>query len=121
MKRSQTLVVKYPKSPLKLCRAIDGFLRFAFETMSAQSTLAPVALPAANSTEPGGGVVKSIPNDGNGANVPSTNGLNQQASVEGDGRAKKKSQFQGRGKGIGAVPKGRAPPAPGWTGAGFDS
>lgn len=82
--------------------------------------MAPDASSATNSTEQGGGASKTIPNEGNGRNVHATNGLNQQASVEGEGRGKKKSQFHGRGKGIGAVPKGRGSPAPGWTGAGFD-
>lgn len=83
--------------------------------------MAPDASSAAtNSTEVGGGVSKNVPNEGNGGNVPATNGLGQQTSVEVDGRGKKKSQFHGRGKGIGAVPKGRGSPAPGWTGAGFD-
>ncbi|EXC32162.1 hypothetical protein L484_002797 [Morus notabilis] len=89
-------------------------------TGPAQTILAPDASSATNSTEQSGGARKTIPNEGNGGNVPVTNGLNQQASVEGEGRGKKKSQFHGRGKGIGAVPKGRGSPAPGWTGAGFD-
>ncbi|KAF5480333.1 hypothetical protein F2P56_001093 [Juglans regia] len=71
------------------------------------SAVANAAVP--QTTEPGAG-----------GNVAVSNGQNQQPSVEGEGRGKKKTQFQGRGKGIGAVPKGRGPPAPGWTGAGFD-
>lgn len=67
-----------------------------------------------------GGVAGTIPNPGNAGNVPVMNGNNQQPSVEDEGRGKKKSQFHGRGKGLGAVPKGRGPPAPGWTGSGFD-
>lgn len=47
-------------------------------------------------------------------------GQNQQTSSDSEGRAKKKSSNQGRARGIGAVPKGRGPAAPGWTGAGFD-
>ncbi|KAL5567772.1 hypothetical protein UlMin_024347 [Ulmus minor] len=74
----------------------------------AQAISAPDASSAAQSTEPSGG------------NVPVTNGLNQPPSVEGEGRGKKKGQFHGRGKGIGAVPKGRGSQAPGWTGSGFD-
>lgn len=90
-------------------------------TGASQTTVAPDASSAAtNSTEAGGGVSKNVPNEGNGGNVPATNGLGQQTSVEVEGRGKKKSQFHGRGKGIGAVPKGRGSPAPGWTGAGFD-
>ncbi|GFP84757.1 hypothetical protein PHJA_000619600 [Phtheirospermum japonicum] len=48
------------------------------------------------------------------------NGQNSQVSSDGEGRGKKKSSIQGRVKGIGAVPKGRGPAGPGWTGAGFD-
>ena len=67
-----------------------------------------------------GGVAGNVPNQGNGGNVPVMNGDNQQPLVEGEGRGKKKSHYHGRGKGLGAVPKGRGPPAPGWTGSGFD-
>lgn len=42
---------------------------------------------------------------------------NQQPSSNVEGVGKKRSSNQGRVRGIGAVPKGRAP---GWTGAGFD-
>lgn len=45
---------------------------------------------------------------------------NQPAAAEGEGRGKKKILLHGRGKGIGALPKGRGPAASGWTGAGFD-
>ncbi|GMY07050.1 Collagen alpha-1(III) chain like [Fagus crenata] len=75
---------------------------------------------ASQTTEPVAGVTANVPNHGSGGNVPVMNGKNQQPSVEGEGREKKKIQFQGRGKGIGAVPKGRGSPAAGWTGAGFD-
>lgn len=44
---------------------------------------------------------------------------NQQPPNEGEGRNKKKVNFQLKGKGIGAVSKGRSSAA-GWTGAGFD-
>ncbi|XP_056160302.1 uncharacterized protein LOC115683228 [Syzygium oleosum] len=52
----------------------------------------------------------------------SGNGPSQQPSADGgEERGRKKVQFHGRGKGIGAVPnKGRGHPGPGWTGAGFD-
>lgn len=50
---------------------------------------------------------------------PGTNGHSQQPPNEGVGRGKKKANLQLKGKGIGAVVKGRSP-APGWTGAGFD-
>ncbi|PON88070.1 RAB6-interacting golgin [Trema orientale] len=102
-------------NPSRASSAYDGV-----STGPPQTTVATDASSATNSTEPGGRVSKNIPNEGNGGNVPAVNGLNQQASVEGEGRAKKKSQFQGRGRGLGAVPKGRGSPAPGWTGAGFD-
>ncbi|KAG6721092.1 hypothetical protein I3843_03G094800 [Carya illinoinensis] len=82
------------------------------------SAVVNAAVP--QTTEPGAGGTANVPNPGNGGNVAVTNGQNQQPSVEGEGRGKKKTLFQGRGKGIGAVPKGRGPPAPGWTGAGFD-
>jgi hypothetical protein len=45
---------------------------------------------------------------------------NQQLPNEGDGKSKKKVNFQLKGKGIGAVSKGRSSAA-GWTGAGFDA
>lgn len=67
-----------------------------------------------------GGAAENIANQGNGGNLAAMNGQNQQPNVEGEGRGKKKSVIQGRGRGIGAVPKGRGPTAPGWTGAGFD-
>ncbi|BFG23252.1 hypothetical protein CerSpe_095260 [Prunus speciosa] len=86
----------------------------------AQSGTVPDASTVPRSTE-SGGVTENTPNPGNGGNVLVTNGHNQQPSAEGEGRLKKKSQFQGKGRGIGAVPKGRGPPAPGWTGAGFDA
>ncbi|XP_052186608.1 uncharacterized protein LOC127797608 [Diospyros lotus] len=56
----------------------------------------------------------------NGGSAPVSNSHNQQSSVEGEGRGRKKIQIQGKTKGIGAVPKGRGPSGPGWTGAGFD-
>ncbi|KAG6660357.1 hypothetical protein CIPAW_03G100200 [Carya illinoinensis] len=92
---------------------------------SRASTSVPLSSAVVNAavpqtTEPGAGGTANVPNPGNGGNVAVTNGQNQQPSVEGEGRGKKKTLFQGRGKGIGAVPKGRGPPAPGWTGAGFD-
>lgn len=60
-----------------------------------------------------------VSNQGNAGNVPTTNGSNQGPSLDVEGRVKKKTAIQGRGKGIGAVPKSRSA-APGWTGAGFD-
>ncbi|KAM7504687.1 hypothetical protein LguiB_003591 [Lonicera macranthoides] len=49
-----------------------------------------------------------------------SNGQNQHPPLDVEGKGKKKIMIQGRGKGIGAVPKGRVSAAPGWTGAGFD-
>ncbi|XVF09752.1 hypothetical protein REPUB_Repub07fG0122800 [Reevesia pubescens] len=71
-------------------------------------------------TEPGSTVSENVPNQGNSGNVPPMNGQNQLSTNDGEMKGKKKSHFQGRGKGIGAVPKGRGSAAPGWTGAGFD-
>lgn len=82
------------------------------------STVINASVP--QTTEQVARVAANIPNPGSGGNVPVRNGQNQQPSVEGEGGGKKKSQFHGRGKGIGAVPKGRGSSAPGWTGAGFD-
>lgn len=52
--------------------------------------------------------------------APVVNGQNQKPSSETEVRGKKKNQFHGRGKGIGAVPKGRSSADSGWTGSGFD-
>lgn len=82
-----------------------------------QSSTTPDVSLASHKTEPAAGVPDNISIQGNGGNIQVVNGHNQQPSIEGDGRGKKKSLIQGRGKGIGAVPKGRGP---GWTGAGFD-
>lgn len=87
----------------------------------AKISTAPDASSVAPAAEPGAGVTENAsPNKGNGGNSPGMNGHNQQPTVEGEVRAKKKTQFHGRGKGVGAVPKGRGSTAPGWTGAGFD-
>ncbi|KAJ1402531.1 hypothetical protein SESBI_27938 [Sesbania bispinosa] len=72
-----------------------------------------------NARESSGGSAESVPNQSNGQKVAVTGEPNQQTSNEGEGRSKKKVNFQIKGKGIGAVPKGRSS-APGWTGAGFD-
>lgn len=66
------------------------------------------------------GAAPNTPSQGNGENVPSINVHNQPPSVDGEGRGKKKSLLHGKGRGIGALPKGRGPSATGWTGAGFD-
>ncbi|KAG7013196.1 hypothetical protein SDJN02_25953 [Cucurbita argyrosperma subsp. argyrosperma] len=52
--------------------------------------------------------------------APVVNGQNQKPSSETEVRGKRKNQFHGRGKGIGAVPKGRSSADSGWTGSGFD-
>ncbi|KAK2653726.1 hypothetical protein Ddye_013582 [Dipteronia dyeriana] len=82
---------------------------------------APDASSVPTAAEPVTGVTQNASsNQGNGGNAPGMNGHNQQPTVEGDVRAKKKTQFHGRGKGVGTVSKGRGPMPPGWTGAGFD-
>ena len=78
------------------------------------------AFSVPQTTEPGSTVTENVPNQGNGGNVPAMNGQNQLPTNDGEVKGKKKSHFQGRAKGIGAVPKGRGSAAPGWTGAGFD-
>lgn len=72
------------------------------------------------STESGAGVAENAPRHANGGNVQVMNEQNQQPNVEVEGRGKKKVHFQGRGRRIGAVPKGRGFSQPGWTVAGFD-
>ncbi|XP_043718209.1 uncharacterized protein LOC122666148 [Telopea speciosissima] len=67
-----------------------------------------------------GKTVETVRGQGNNGNGLAMDGHNQQPSVEGDGRGKKRIVNPGRGKGLGAVPKGRGSPGPGWTGAGFD-
>ncbi|CAA2985088.1 Hypothetical predicted protein [Olea europaea subsp. europaea] len=62
----------------------------------------------------------SAGNTSSRGNVPQTNDQNQQPSIDGDGRGKKKIMNPGRGRGMGAIPKGRGSAPPGWTGAGFD-
>ncbi|KAK7280022.1 hypothetical protein RJT34_25084 [Clitoria ternatea] len=73
-----------------------------------------------NSRESSDGSVESIPNQSNGQKLASTKQSNEQPHNEGEGRNKKKANFQLKGKGIGAVPKGRSS-TPGWTGAGFET
>ncbi|KAG5152846.1 hypothetical protein JHK84_029318 [Glycine max] len=72
-----------------------------------------------NAKESNEGSTESVPNQSNGQKVAVTNGPNQQPHNEGEGRSKKKVNFQPKGKGIGAVAKGRSS-TPDWTGAGFD-
>ncbi|KHN15692.1 uncharacterized protein LOC114401470 [Glycine soja] len=71
-----------------------------------------------NAKETNEGSTESVPNQSNGQQVAVQNGPNQQPN-EGEGRSKRKVNFQPKGKGIGAVAKGRSS-TPGWTGAGFD-
>ncbi|CAI9762385.1 unnamed protein product [Fraxinus pennsylvanica] len=86
----------------------------------AQTSIIQDASEIQSTSEPAGGSVRNISNQGDFSNIPLTNGENQQSVTNGEGRGKKKSMFQGRLKGIGAIPKGRGPAAPGWTGAGFN-
>ncbi|KAG6754443.1 hypothetical protein POTOM_042482 [Populus tomentosa] len=72
------------------------------------------------SIETGAGVAENAPHHANGGNVQVMNEQNQQPNVEVEGRGKKKVHFQGRGRRIGAVPKGGGFAQPGWTVAGFD-
>ncbi|XP_031263666.1 uncharacterized protein LOC116121902 [Pistacia vera] len=86
-----------------------------------QISTAPDTSSVSSAVEPGAGITQNASsNQGNGGNAPIMNGNNQQATVDGEGRGKKKTHFPGRGKGVGALPKGRGSTAPGWTGAGFD-
>ncbi|KAK9181696.1 hypothetical protein WN944_024835 [Citrus x changshan-huyou] len=77
--------------------------------------------PALPLSGTGAGVAQNATsNQGDGGNAPVMSGHNQHPTVEGEVKGKKKTHFQGRGKGVGIVPKGRGTGAPGWTGAGFD-
>ncbi|XP_022724881.1 uncharacterized protein LOC111281395 [Durio zibethinus] len=78
------------------------------------------ASSASQITEPGSTVSENVPNQGNGGNVLAMDGQNQLPTNDAEVKGKKKSHFQGRVKGIGAMPKSRGSAAPGWTGAGFD-
>lgn len=82
------------------------------------SATAPVTVIAHSSQETSMGSPGNLSNQGNVGIATVTNGQNQQSHVDGEGR-KKKNVVQGRGR-VGAVPKGRGPAGPGWTGAGFD-
>ncbi|XP_004496626.1 uncharacterized protein [Cicer arietinum] len=75
------------------------------------------SIPTARETS--GGSAGTITDQSNGQKVAMTDRPNQQPPNEGEGRNKKKVNFQLKGKGIGAVSKGRSSAA-GWTGAGFD-
>lgn len=87
----------------------------------AQISLAPDASSASPVSEPGGRDIQiASSKQGDGGNAAVMNGHNHQPTVDGEVKGKKKTHFQGRGRGVGAVPKGRGSTAPGWTGAGFD-
>ncbi|KAL0403096.1 UNVERIFIED_CONTAM: hypothetical protein Sradi_1950400 [Sesamum radiatum] len=91
----------------------DGNQRLAPVSITQDSSAVPTT------TAPASGAVGTISSESNAGNSP-VNAQNQQPSSVGEGRGKRKSSIQGRLKGIGAVPKGRGPAEPGWTGAGFD-
>lgn len=74
----------------------------------------------ATSTETGAKANENVPNQTASNGAPVINGQNQKPPSETEGRGKKKNQFHGRGKGIGAAPKGRNSAESGWTGSGFD-
>ncbi|CAA2955807.1 uncharacterized protein LOC111403904 [Olea europaea var. sylvestris] len=86
----------------------------------AQTSIIQDASEVQSTSKRAGGSVVNISNQGNFSNIPLTNCENQQSVIDGEGRGKKKSMFQGRLKGTGAIAKCRGPAAPGWTGAGFD-
>ncbi|XP_010272607.1 PREDICTED: uncharacterized protein LOC104608347 [Nelumbo nucifera] len=67
-----------------------------------------------------GQITENVPSQRNDGNVVPAKGQNQQPSVEEERKGKKRSMNLGRGRGIGAYPKGRGSSGPGWTGAGFD-
>ncbi|XP_030532864.1 uncharacterized protein LOC115742608 [Rhodamnia argentea] len=85
---------------------------------SRTSVSSPQAAAPAPSVPHASGAGQAVDNSTHREN--NGNGPSQQPSADGEERGRKKVQFHGRGKGIGAVPKGRGPPGPGWTGAGFD-
>ncbi|KAL9225272.1 hypothetical protein vseg_001218 [Gypsophila vaccaria] len=78
------------------------------------------ALPVALTQVNGAAGTGSAPSQGKDDNIPTISVENQPPTGDGEGRGKKKNLVHGRVKGIGALPKGRGPSAPGWTGAGFD-
>ncbi|CAI9092132.1 OLC1v1027305C1 [Oldenlandia corymbosa var. corymbosa] len=65
------------------------------------------------------GPTGKVANQGNAGNTSTMNG--NPVPQENEAKGKKKGIVQGRGRGIGAVPKGRGSATPGWTGAGFES
>ncbi|KAJ4836709.1 hypothetical protein Tsubulata_031903 [Turnera subulata] len=85
-----------------------------------QNSAAPDASSVPLTAAAAAGRVENLSVQENGGNTQVSNEKNQQPSAEGDGRARKKNQSLGRGRGIGAVPKVKGSAGPGWTGAGFD-
>ncbi|KAG8381410.1 hypothetical protein BUALT_Bualt06G0119200 [Buddleja alternifolia] len=85
----------------------------------AQASIAPNSSSVPSTSAPTSGTAGNISNEVN-AVTSAVKGQNEQVSIDGDGRGKKKNIIHGKVRGIGAVPKGRGPAAPGWTGAGFD-
>nr|XP_043632564.1 uncharacterized protein LOC122603810 [Erigeron canadensis] len=87
-------------------------------TATAESPLLPAStttipdVSVSNTVEPPNEPSKSVPNQ---SGVDNHN--NQKTTGHVDGSGKKKNATQGRGRGIGAVPKSRGSS---WTGAGFD-
>ncbi|KAH6809624.1 junctophilin-like protein [Perilla frutescens var. frutescens] len=84
-----------------------------------QGSTGQVTSAVPSTSGPSSGARGTLSTEVNAENSAIT-GQSQQPSSDSEGRAKKKSSNQGRVRGIGAVPKGRGPGAPGWTGAGFD-
>lgn len=85
---------------------------------SAESGMAQGASSVSHTLE-GSGAAENAEERGSPGDATVPNRHNQEPSAEGESRGRKKTQFHGRGKGIGAVPKGKNS-GPGWTGAGFD-
>ncbi|KAM7494556.1 hypothetical protein LguiB_029165 [Lonicera macranthoides] len=83
-----------------------------------ESSATPIASSVHSTSGPAGRSLGPSTNQANGGTAPLGNGQSQR-DVEGRGK-KRIIMSQGRGRGIGAIPKGRGSGAPGWTGAGFD-
>lgn len=86
--------------------------------VNSQSNTTQDAALGTSNVELASGHTGQLSSRGNAGDAPVTNGT--PGPPEDGGRGKKKAMIQGRGKGIGAVPKGRGSATPGWTGAGFD-
>ncbi|XP_021908900.1 uncharacterized protein LOC110822974 [Carica papaya] len=103
----------------ELKRRIEALNPSRASTSSTQISTTIDTSAMQHKTEPGSRTTENIPTQGNDGNIPVMNGHERQLIGEGEAR-KKRGHNQGRGRGIGAVPKGRGPAGPGWTGAGFD-